>query len=200
MNHPSSSHQSTPPCPPCDVPATEPCSASTQQPSENQTTEHHQPEALIVVGRVLRAHGVQGAMKIESYMNPADHIVSLSSFVIHDTTWAKWRSCRATGKDHLFLATLETIDTPEQLAGWQNALIYVSRQALPHDPEAIYWVDWIGRQVVDCHQVPVGCVAHVHDFGAGPVLELDDGRMISHRSLVDPSAPLLVLHFDQSHL
>ncbi len=158
------------------------------------------PNSLIVVGRVLRAHGVFGAMKVQSYMDPPANITSLSSFVLNDQHWSGWHSCRSTGQDHVFLATLENINTPEQLDGWQNALIYVTREALPKDPDTIYWVDWIGRPVVDCHQVPVGCVVHVHDFGAGPILELDDGRMVSQRSVVDSDASVLVLSFDQSHL
>lgn len=150
---------------------------------------------FITVGRVLRPHGVRGAMKIQSFMNPNSNIMELKDFVIQDQVWSAWVHCHTTGSNNIFIASLEGINRPETIQTWKQAPILIHRSSLPHDPDAVYHVDWWGKQVVDCHGIVVGSVVNVHDFGAGAVLELQDGRMFSYRSVVDISANILTLQF-----
>jgi hypothetical protein len=70
----------------------------------------------------------------------------------------------------------------------------IDRSQLPDVEGEIYYKDLEGKAVLDCHGTPMGHVVHVHDFGAGPILELSEtGLMISFYAIVDGGSDVLQL-------
>lgn len=73
--------------------------------------------------------------------------------------------------------------------------IIIDRTQLPEIDDGVYYSDLENKSVVDIVGVDMGKVVHVHDFGAGPVLELaPSGMMVSFYSIIDADADILQIH------
>ncbi len=158
------------------------------------TGESTPPSQPIIVGKVLTTHGVRGQIKVHSFMqNPWD-LGNASPFWINDQHFTQWSHFKPMGKPGVFLASLANIVTMNQAEIFRHAHIVIDRSQLPDVEGEIYYKDLEGKAVMDCHGTPMGHVVHVHDFGAGPILELSEtGLMISFYAIVDPGSDVLQL-------
>lgn len=159
------------------------------------------PERSLVVGKVLTTHGVQGQLKIQSMMqNPSD-LGKIRPFFIQDRVFTQWELFKSMGKPGVFLGRLPGVSTMEEAAILRHGLITIHRSQLPPCEGEIYHVDLLHKSVVDRDGLPLGSVFHVHDFGAGPVLELEpSGLMVSFYAIEEAEAEVLRLKMPLSAL
>ncbi len=152
------------------------------------------PRIPMIIGKILTTHGVRGQIKVHSFMqNPWD-LAHTSPFWIHDQCFTQWSHFKPMGKPGIFLASLPNIISLNQAETFRHAHIIIDRSQLPDVEGEIYYKDLEGKAVVDCHGTPMGQVVHVHDFGAGPILELSEtGLMISFHAMVDAGSDVLQL-------
>jgi 16S rRNA processing protein RimM len=151
-------------------------------------------EKPIVVGKILTTHGVHGQMKVQSMMQIPGMLEHIAPFSINGATFSQWSYFKSMGKPGLFLGRLPEIITMDQASVLRHSHILVHRSQLPELEGETYYADLEKKPVVDCHGVPMGHVVWVHDFGAGPVLELDpSGVMISFYAIEDADADVLQL-------
>jgi|LauGreDrversion4_2_1035121.scaffolds.fasta_scaffold25202_2 16S rRNA processing protein RimM len=152
------------------------------------------PSQPMIVGKVLTTHGVRGQIKVHSFMqNPWD-LGNTSPFWINNQHFTQWSHFKPIGKPGVFLASLANIISLNQAETFRHAHIIIDRSQLPDVEGEIYYKDLEGKAVVDCHGTPMGQVVHVHDFGAGPILELSEtGLMISFYAIVDAGSDVLHL-------
>ena len=153
-------------------------------------------EALIVIGRIATAHGIRGGLKVKSLTeNPVD-LFSFSPFWIGSHKKDLWIRVSSLGPKNLFLAFLEGIEDRTSALNLRGQHVQIMRKQLPEQPGWIYYVDLQGRSVVDAQGRDLGRVEWVHDFGAGPVLEIEGtGQMFSLNEVVDPDALTLRLTY-----
>ena len=129
----------------------------------------------ILMGVVGRPHGVRGLLRVHSYAAvPTD----LSAYGVlsddHGGAWTlRWRG---DGIAELVDNAGQPIRDRDQAARLVNRRLYVSRDRLP-EPEAdeFYLADLVGLQAVEltaAGEQVLGPVLAVHDYGAGPMLEL----------------------------
>jgi 16S rRNA processing protein RimM len=157
------------------------------------------PHKPIVVGKVLTTHGVHGQLKIQSMMDIPAHLGNMTPFWINSVCYARWELLKPTGKADIFLGRLAEIHTMDQADMLRHHTIIVDRSQLPPIDGAIYYTDMEEKEVIDVDGVPMGQVLHVHDFGAGPILELNpSGIMVSFYDLIAPEAPVLQLKYPSS--
>jgi len=155
-------------------------------------------EKSIVIGKILTTHGVHGQMKVQSMTHHPSDLGKITPFMIEGQTFLQWTTFKSMGKPGIFLARLPEINTLEQAALLRHAPITIARSQLPPVDGEIYYSDLENKAVMDCHGTNMGTVLHVHDFGAGPVLELSpSGIMISFYDITDPDAETLTLKLSQ---
>ena len=155
---------------------------------------HPTPTNPIIVGKVLTTHGVRGQIKVQSFtQNPSD-LGKMHPFWINGQHFTEWRHFKPMGKPGIFLASLANVTTMNQAELMRHASVVIDRSQLPEISEAVYYSDLEGKSVTDCHGILMGHVVHVHDFGAGPILELSEtGLMISFYAIIDATLPILQL-------
>jgi 16S rRNA processing protein RimM len=157
------------------------------------------PQNPIVIGKILTTHGVRGQLKIQSMMEIPDHLGKMTPFWINDMAFNQWHVLKPTGKADIFLGQLPEINTMTQAQLLRHQTILVDRSQLPAIDGAIYYTDLENKAVIDADGQDMGQVLYVHDFGAGPVLELTpSGLMISFYAIVLPEAPVLQLNLPGS--
>jgi 16S rRNA processing protein RimM len=132
----------------------------------------------ILMGVVGRPHGVRGLLRVHSYAAvPAD----LASYGVlsddHGGSWTlRWRG---EGIAELADASGTVLRDRDQAAALVNRRLYVTRDRLPEPEEdEFYLTDLIGLTAVERSEEGervIGTVLAVHDYGAGPSIELGEG-------------------------
>ena len=149
----------------------------------------------ILMGVVGRPHGVQGLVRVHSYAaEPAD----LAAYgTLSDERGAAWTlRWRGVGIAELTDANGVVLRDRDAAAALVNRRLYVERSRLP-DPEEdeFYLSDLIGLAAVERApdgERPAGTVLAVHDYGAGPSLEVG----AAGRSLILPFTRACVPEID----
>ena len=134
-------------------------------------------DRIIVLGKVSGLFGVRGWVKIHSFTDPREAILSYSDWRIE--RGGDWKPIElAEGKPHgkTVVARFEGTASREEAAQYVGATIGVPRAALPTTGDGeYYWADLEGLQVRDTDGAVIGTVAYLLETGANDVLVVRDG-------------------------
>ncbi len=126
---------------------------------------------LLVVGKVGKAYGIQGWVKLHSYTHPPENILDYQPWLIYQKK--AWRpidvqasKIQATG----LLVKFAELSTPEAAKIFANCEIAVSRTQLPVLDGEYYWHDLEGLTVINTAGQTLGKVDHLLSTGANDVL------------------------------
>lgn len=126
----------------------------------------------IVVGRVTAVFGIKGWVKIASFTDPPENLL----------TYRPWLLATGSGYEPVevddlkahgggFVAQLEGCTDRDLAARFTGRDLAVPRSELPAaQDDEFYWFDLIGLDVVDPAGEPLGCVQRVMETGANDVL------------------------------
>ena len=133
---------------------------------------------LVNVGRISGVYGVKGWVKIFSYTNPRENILSYSPWQIYiDGDWKSVEVIEGRRHGKGVIAHLDGYDDTESIRSIMNADIAVYRHQLPV-PSAgeYYWADLVGLKVVTVDGIELGRVDHLFETGANDVLVVKNDR------------------------
>ena len=130
-----------------------------------------QPEPDLRIGRVLKAHGVKGALRVELLTDFPDRFAPGREVVV---AGRRLTVARSEGRDASLLVTFEGIedrDAAAQLAGAYCTLPLVEARTLPAGQ--YYHFQLVGLTVVDARRArELGQVAEVLTYPANDVLRV----------------------------
>lgn len=139
---------------------------------------------LIAIGRVARAHGLRGELRVELHYAGSDaleHVDELWLSERPDEAAAALRQAieYARPVPKAYLVKLEGISDRNAAEALRGRAVWVSRAALPEDEGEYYLVDLIGAKVIG----PEGDVGTVVEVATHPsvdalVIRLLDGRVL----------------------
>ena len=125
-----------------------------------------------MLGRISGVFGVRGWVKIYSYTDPREAVLSYSSWLLgHDGDWQPAKV--AEGKRHgkAVVARIDGFDDRDQAATLVGKDIAVTRDALPETEDGVYyWQDLEGLTVLRSDGSKLGTVAYLLETGAHDVL------------------------------
>lgn len=140
----------------------------------------------VLVGRVRGVHGVRGFLKVESFTEPLETLLSYGPWqVVAGADQSSNRSSQRlfvieSGQRHGpgLLVKLQGCDSREDASALVGSSIEVDYDALPGtEPGEYYWVDLVGLSVKTPQGVVLGKVSHLFETGANDVLVVrDDGN------------------------
>jgi 16S rRNA processing protein RimM len=130
---------------------------------------------LILIGRIVAAHGVKGQVKIKSLST------DLRTYTQLETAEGRIMKLRRLiqARDH-FIATIDGIADRDHAEALRNTDLYVRRGQLKDVAGEVYLADLVGRQVLHEDKL-LGVIAGFQNFGAGELMELDTGLLIPLR-------------------
>ncbi|MBX6369503.1 MAG: ribosome maturation factor RimM [Rhodospirillales bacterium] len=139
------------------------------------------PDARVLVGVIVGAHGVRGAVRIKPFTAEPAAIAAYGP--LEDETGTRRFEIRLVGEGKgVVIATLKGIGDRNAAEALKGLRLYVARAALPPPgEEEFYHADLIGLAAVRRDGTLLGRVCAVHDFGAGDSLELalaDGGTLL----------------------
>lgn len=133
----------------------------------------------ILVGKIVAPQGIRGEVRVQSY---AEKTSDFKSLVVHSAQFAEgdFKFVRVVPNSNVVIARIRGVDdrnTAETLRGTE---LFIYRDALPqlNDENEFYQADLIGFSVVR-DDVLLGIVACFQNYGAGDIIELNNGDMVS---------------------
>ena len=129
-------------------------------------------ERRVLMGLVLGAHGVKGAVRVLSYAAAPADIAAYGP--LEDESGGRKFSLTIVGKARgAVLAEVEGVRDRDAAAALKGTKLYVRRSALPAPAEGeFYWDDLVGLRAELKGGTALGEVRAVHDYGGGPSLEV----------------------------
>jgi len=129
----------------------------------------------ILMGVIGRPHGVRGLVNVHSY---ADEDLAGYAPLLDEQGRAWSLVWRGDGVAELRDAAGTPLPDRTAADRLVNAKLYVERDRLPAaDEDDFYWSDLVGMVAVAAGGETLGRVVQVHDYGAGPSLEIArDGK------------------------
>ena len=128
----------------------------------------------VCVGEIGAAHGLRGEFCVRSFTAEPRAVAGYGALTT-DRGGPPLRLSVVGEKKGALIARADGIVLRDQAEALRGCRLYVERTALPRpDDDEFYYADLIGLRAclqADGGEVP-GRVSAVHDFGAGPMLEI----------------------------
>jgi len=130
----------------------------------------------ILVGKISNPHGIKGWVKVISFTDPIENILSYKQWIISDKETEKTyylEDSRVQGNK--IVIKLENINNRNDADLLKNSVIHVNRSDLPElDENSYYWEDLVDFNVIDIKGNPVGKVDSLFRTGSNDVLVIID--------------------------
>lgn len=133
--------------------------------------EAHAPE-LLLLGRVVKPHGLDGTLSIRSYAESKDSFVEAGRVVLLLPGGEQRGVSVVSARPHKkgMLLNLEGIDSLEAAEGFRDAEIFIRADALESDREdEYYWFELIGLEVYGHTGRYVGTLEQILPTGGSDV-------------------------------
>ena len=127
------------------------------------------------MGKIIGAHGVRGLVKLKSFtQNPRD----LTAYgPLSDDSGLTLKIKILSGGREEFIAQIDGVEDRERAGTYKSKALYIDRASLPASAEHEYYhADLIGLAVLSHDGRHLGTVAAVQNFGAGDIVEINNGK------------------------
>jgi 16S rRNA processing protein RimM len=126
----------------------------------------------ICIGTISGPHGVRGALKIRMYLDDPGDIAQYTPICFQNGSVFSLKKVIQVLPSSVIVSVHNLNDRDAALA-LRGENLYIARDQLPEiDDKTYYHTDLIGLSVQNEAGKIVGKVKYVHDYGAGPLLEI----------------------------
>lgn len=131
-----------------------------------------QPADTVIVGRIGKAYGIKGWVRLYSFTQPVENILSYQPWLIKQkNSWQQLEIEASKAHQGSLLIKLVGVETPESAQAYVNADVIVKREQLPALAEdEFYWHDLVGFTVVNQAGIELGKLDHWLATGANDVI------------------------------
>lgn len=137
---------------------------------------------MLVVGKCLKAHGIRGDIKVESYMDSPKSFCDVKEVIIKDTAYFVEK---ARDGGAFILLKLKGVETMSDAESFRNDLISVERIKMPKLKEGRYYIDDIIGGSVIVGEKYIGILDDVLKNGSADVYVVNNGKNLILFPLVD---------------
>jgi len=135
-------------------------------------------ENKILVGKIVAPQGIRGDVRVQTYSDKPDDFrvfkVQSTKFDTND-----FRFIRAVPNSTVIIAHIAGFDDRNAAETLRGTELYIDRGTLPElSSDEYYQTDLIGFTVMRDGE-KIGTVAGFQNFGAGDIIELDNGDYVS---------------------
>ncbi len=131
------------------------------------------------MGKVVRPHGIEGALRIESYAQSEESFLNAGTVLLRSSSGETREYAVASVRPHknILLMKLEGLNTLEEAETYRGATILIKRDCLPREGEEEYfWHELIGLEVYLSGGDYVGILKHILPTGSNDIYVVQEGR------------------------
>ncbi|MBT3594070.1 MAG: 16S rRNA processing protein RimM [Hellea sp.] len=152
-------------------------------------------DKYICIAAVAGAFGVKGEIKLKTFTDKPESIMSYGSLLSIDGEILLTPQSYKSLKGGLALMCKEIV-TRDQAEALKSTKLYVKRNCLPKTEEdEFYLIDLIGMEVKTVDGKRMGSVVGTEDFGAGVLLEIKPKDSVSfYQPFTKDAVPKIDIH------
>jgi len=152
-------------------------------------------DKYICIAAVAGAFGVKGEIKLKTFTDKPESIMSYGSLLSIDGEILLTPQSYKSLKGGLALMCKEIV-TRDQAEALKSTKLYVKRNCLPKTEEdEFYLIDLIGMEVKTVDGKRMGSVVGTEDFGAGVLLEIKPKDSVSfYQPFTKVAVPKIDIH------
>ncbi|EFK06669.1 16S rRNA processing protein RimM [delta proteobacterium NaphS2] len=152
------------------------------------------PDNVILFGRVLRPHGMEGLLRISSFSH------SVASLLNAETVFLKLENGKSrhtkviSARPHknIFLVKLAGLTNIDQAEALRGADIYISKSTLVRERDEYFWFELLGLSVFSDDGDFLGVVSQIIPAGSNEIYVVKN----KEREILLPAAHEVVNHID----
>lgn len=133
----------------------------------------------ILIGRILGPHGIRGAVKLASFAATPSDIAKYGPLITADGRVFDISNLKPA-KDG-FIADLKQVRDRNLAETLNGTELFVARDRLPALAAGEFYLSDLPGKPVVAGGASIGTVADIQNFGAGDLLELDNGLLVPLR-------------------
>ena len=126
---------------------------------------------LILIGKIVNAHGIRGDVKIKSFTVTPTDICKYTPILKSDSTELKIK-LRSAGSSDIVIASIDGINDRTTAETYKGCELYTPKSSIIDDKNEILLSDFIGWNVKNDNNQVLGKVINIYNFGAGDILEI----------------------------
>ncbi len=132
----------------------------------------------ILIGKIVAPQGIRGEVRVQSFAENTSDFKTLAVF--SDKFSADdFKFVRVVPNANVVIAKIRGIDDRNMAETLRGTELFVERDALPDlSDDEFYQADLIGFDVIR-DEKKIGVVSCFQNYGAGDIIELDNGDMVS---------------------
>ena len=128
---------------------------------------------LLEVGKILRPHGIKGAVKVECYVDESFSLFK-DVFISEKRAKAQVKNVQHLNKD-FYIVTMDIIPDVDIAEKFRNQSIYIDRDLYPEFKNQVYLSDLINKPVLNEKGEQIGYMVDYEDYGATVILTVKAG-------------------------
>ncbi len=131
---------------------------------------------LILIARIVAAHGIRGAVKLKSFASDAKTITNCGP--LHTADGRAFTVLRMKLAVDVFIADIEHVKDRNAAEALVGQDLFIAREKLPAPADGEFYLhDLVGKTVV-AEATALGAVTSIENYGAGDLMELANGDLI----------------------
>ena len=135
-------------------------------------------ENLLLIGKVLRPHGVRGLLKIKSYADSDSTFLRAGEIYLCAPKGGveKWELLSIKPHKGHFLMELKGFHTREKAEEYRDADIYIDKSALVKEEGEFFWYELVGLRVYLVTGEYLGKIVEIMPTGSNDVYVVQEGK------------------------
>jgi 16S rRNA processing protein RimM len=135
-------------------------------------------EDLILIGKVIRSHGLKGLVRIESYAESRETFLDAEEVFLEGPSGetVKHGVIAITPSNKFFLLKLESVDSREQAERYRGSNIYIKKGRLSRQSDEFFWFELIGLPVYLETGTRVGVIRHIVPAPGHDIFVVQEGE------------------------
>lgn len=127
---------------------------------------------IITIGRLGKPVGLQGWMRLISFTEPVENILSYQHWFLNTGKgWQQAAFYETKLQGNQILVKFPGMDTPEKAKQLTHATLGISREQLPSLSEGeFYWSDLEGLRVINTQGIELGIIDYLFNTGSNDVI------------------------------
>ena len=141
---------------------------------------HMNTNKNILVGKIVAPQGIRGEVRVQTFTATPSDFKDLSVFG-NNVPLGALHFIRIVPNSNVIVARVDGVTNRNIAETMRGTELFVDRGTLPEPKDGEYYqADLIGMCVMR-NGTEIGHVACFQNFGAGDIIELDNGEMVSFR-------------------
>ena len=152
------------------------------------------PDNVIFFGKVLRPHGLEGLLRVQSFSQSAASLLNAESVLFKLKTGENHHLRVISAKPHknVFLVKLDGLTDINQAEPFRGAEIHIRKDALVREKGEYFWFELLGLKAFTGDDVFLGVVSQIIPSGNSEIYVVKNGD----RELLLPATHEVVNRID----